>query len=238
MIDTSNLTCSPGARRLARVIASVALGRRHRRRHRQLWRLGFGARRADPAPPGTAASQLSVLQNGPVDAEPARGRLGRSRQRHRPTPTAVRLLGSNADGLGVDLYALGARQRRCVQRARQREGHRRHDLRRRSPGDGHHASNAVGCGRLGALRLRSRRRRRRRRRASAARPQPATMLPNAYAADLGAVRPEQRHGPRRAPRRRHDRDRWSTPASSRLVTRGGGGRTGARPRCYAEGSMI
>ena len=63
------------------------------------------AARVDPAPtPGTAAAQLGVLQTGPVEASPpsevAVGFDGASAQ-----IDGVRLLGQNAGGSGLSLYA-------------------------------------------------------------------------------------------------------------------------------------
>jgi hypothetical protein len=62
------------------------------------------AARVDPAPPGSAASQLSVLRTAPVDdTAPSgveAGFAGASAD-----ADGVRLLGHNAGGLGLSLYA-------------------------------------------------------------------------------------------------------------------------------------
>jgi hypothetical protein len=62
------------------------------------------AARVEPAPPGTAASQLSVLRTGPVDSDApsgvAAGFAGASAD-----ADGVRLLGHGAGGLGLSLYA-------------------------------------------------------------------------------------------------------------------------------------
>ena len=52
---------------------------------------------------------------------------------------------------------------------------------------------------------------------------PATMLPNAYVADLGAFGLSDATAARRASRRRHGRHRRQRPASSRLVRPAGAG---------------
>ena len=62
------------------------------------------AAKADPAPAGTAASQLSVLRDGPVVQSPPAA-VSAGLDSGKADTTAVRLLGSNVDGLGLDLYA-------------------------------------------------------------------------------------------------------------------------------------
>ena len=164
------------------------------------------AAKADPAPPGTAASQLSVLRDGPIAQSPPRGvsagfdggsadtdgrapaRSERGRSRSRPVRR-------------------GARQRRCVQRARQRRRAasarpasttsrpsgitpRAPRMRRAGLLYGFAADDVVGvdvvAGRQGTA------------------GDDAAGTP--IVADLGAARPERRHGAHRASRRRHDRD--------------------------------
>jgi hypothetical protein len=62
------------------------------------------AAKGDLAPTGTAASQLSVLRDGPVAQSPPAD-ISAGLDSGKADTTAVRLLGSNVDGLGVDLYA-------------------------------------------------------------------------------------------------------------------------------------
>jgi hypothetical protein len=88
---------------LARVIASVALGAA----------VAFAiashgssasAAKVDPAPTGTAAAQLSVLQRGPITPNPppsVSAGLGSGSA----DTSAVHLLGANVDGLGLSVYA-------------------------------------------------------------------------------------------------------------------------------------
>jgi hypothetical protein len=88
---------------LARILASVALG------------LGLAAviivhgvstssARAEPAPPGTAASQLTAMQRAPIDkAAPSAVQAGLADGS--ADADAIRLLGSNIGGGGLSLYA-------------------------------------------------------------------------------------------------------------------------------------
>lgn len=87
----------------ARVIAAVALGAAIAAAIASSGSSASAAK-ADPAPTGTAASQLSVLRNGPVAQNPPAG-ISAGLESGKADTTAVRLLGSNVDGLGVDLYA-------------------------------------------------------------------------------------------------------------------------------------
>jgi hypothetical protein len=88
---------------LARILASVALG------------IGLAAviivhgvstssARVDPGPPGTAASQLTALQNAPIDATaPSSVQVGLADGS--ANADAVRMLGRNVGGSGLNLYA-------------------------------------------------------------------------------------------------------------------------------------
>ena len=86
-----------------RVLASVALGGALAA---AIVSLGVSASGADvrSTDPGSAAAQLAVLQNGPIVKSPppdvAAGLAGASAD-----AVAVRLLGANAAGSGLDLYA-------------------------------------------------------------------------------------------------------------------------------------
>jgi hypothetical protein len=62
------------------------------------------AARVDPAPPGSAASQLSVLRTAPVDRTAPSG-VQAGFAGASADADAVRLLGRNAGGLGLSLYA-------------------------------------------------------------------------------------------------------------------------------------
>ena len=87
----------------ARVIAGIALGAAIAAAIASHGSSASAAK-ADPAPTGTAASQLSVLRNGPVAQSPPAG-ISAGLDSGKADTTAVRLLGSNVNGLGVDLYA-------------------------------------------------------------------------------------------------------------------------------------
>jgi hypothetical protein len=62
------------------------------------------AARVDPAPPGSAASQLGVLRTDPVDGSAPSG-VAAGFDGASANPDAIRLLGHNAGGLGLSLYA-------------------------------------------------------------------------------------------------------------------------------------
>ena len=214
----------------ARIVASIALGAALAV---AIVSFGVSASGAEVRSnnPGTAAAQLGVLQNGPIAKSPppdvAAGLASASAD-----TAAVRVLGTNAGGSGLDLYA-SARSNggACNALANPKGGVGTQcvdDL--PASGISLEAADAAGWTLYGfaadnvvgvdvVL---------------AGKAQPATMLRNAYVADLGSRRPERRQGADRALRRRDDRHGRQRPTSSRLVRPGGGGRRGARPRCYAE----
>jgi hypothetical protein len=86
----------------ARIIASVALGAAIAAAIASSHGSASAAR-AEPVPPGSAASQLGVLRNGPVDrtapSAVAAGFDGAS-----ASTDAIRLLGRNAGGVDLSLY--------------------------------------------------------------------------------------------------------------------------------------
>jgi hypothetical protein len=86
----------------ARIVASVALGAAIAAAIASHG--SASAAKVDPSPPGSAASQLGVLRTGPIDRSApsgvAAGFGGASAD-----ADAIRLLGHNAGGLGLSLYA-------------------------------------------------------------------------------------------------------------------------------------
>ena len=165
----------------ARIVASVALGlaiaaviaSSHG---------SASAARADPAPPGTAASELDVLLTAPID-ETAPSGVEAGFAGASADADGIRLLGHNAGRSRPHALRLGARQRRRLQRPQQREGGGRHDVLETLPPEGitvsasdidgwtlygFAANDVVGVDVV-----------------LGGKPQPATMLKNGYAAASG-----------------------------------------------------
>ena len=87
----------------ARIIASVALGLAIAAAIASSHGSATAAR-AEPAPPGTAASQLGVLRTGPIDGTAPSG-VAAGFDGASARTDAIRLLGRNAGGLDLSLYA-------------------------------------------------------------------------------------------------------------------------------------
>ena len=87
----------------ARILASVALGAAIAAAIASSHGSASAAR-ADPAPPGTAASQLGVLRTGPIDGTAPSG-VAAGFDGASGRTDAIRLLGRNAGGLDLSLYA-------------------------------------------------------------------------------------------------------------------------------------
>jgi hypothetical protein len=88
---------------LARVIASVALGTAVAAAI-AVHGSSASAAKVDPAPTGTAAAQLSVLQRGPITQSPPSS-VSAGLASGSADTAAVHLLGANVDGLGISVYA-------------------------------------------------------------------------------------------------------------------------------------
>ena len=140
--------------------------------------------RVEPAPPGTAASQLTALQTRARSTRPPLRRYRRGSPTARPDADAIHLLGSDIGGGGLSLYAARALERRCLQRPRGRQGRCRHHCADTlEDGISIAASDAAGWLVYGfaadgvvAVDV-----------VVDGKPQPAAMLPNAYALGLGAA---------------------------------------------------
>ena len=208
----------------ARIVASVALG--------TAIAVGIAsthgsasAARSDPAPPGSAASQLDVLRTGPIDRNAPSG-VAAGFDGASASTDAIRLLGRNAGGLDLSLYAAArANGGACNALVNGKDAVGTMCIETIPPEGitigasdvdgwtlyGFAADDVVGVDVV-----------------IGGKAQPATLLENAYAADLGVGRPRRGRGARRAPRRRQHRHGSQQPASSRLLT-GQRGRAPSRP---------
>lgn len=86
----------------ARILASVALGAAIAAAIASS-HSSASAARAEPAPPGSAASQLGVLRTAPVDSTAPSG-VAAGFDGASASTDAIRLLGHNAGGLDLSLY--------------------------------------------------------------------------------------------------------------------------------------